>query len=239
MEIDKRPSLLEVDTVSKKFGGVLALESVSLRLEPGYIYGLIGPNGSGKTTMFNVVTGFMRPEAGRIFLGRERIDRLSPNRIERKGIARTFQLTRVFMKMTVIENLMAVSHSSGNEQLENADKLLRLVELDQMKGELASVLSYGQRKQLEFARALINKPRLLLLDEPMAGLTQTMIRKMSDYIIRLYKDGMTILIIEHNLSVIMGLCQKVFVLDHGKKIAEGTPAEIRKDENVIHAYLGD
>jgi ABC-type branched-subunit amino acid transport system ATPase component len=224
--------------VRKSFGGVAAVAGVSLRLERGRIYGLIGPNGSGKTTLFNCITGMERRDRGRILLDGERIDGLPPYRIARRGVGRTFQMIRVFPELTALENLLVVTTGSHEAAATRAHELLRFVKLERLAGEFAGNLSYGQQKLVEFARMLMRDPALVLLDEPAAGVNRTLLNDLLDAVRRLRDDGKTVLLVEHDMKVVMGLCETVFVLDHGEKIAEGPPGVIQADERVIEAYFG-
>lgn len=231
--------LLEVNDLTKSFGGVVAVKNCSLGLEENTVCGLIGPNGSGKTTLFNLITGFLKPDGGTIMYRGDPIVGLKPRQIAQKGIVRTFQLTRIFPKMTVLENLLAASSLSASEAIKRSRELLKLTELDELEDEEARNLSHGQKKQLEFARMLMMKSDLILLDEPMAGLTHSMIQRMVSNVNYAKSQGKTVLIIEHNLPLIMNLCEKIFVLENGLKISEGTPEQVRKDAKVIEAYIGE
>ena len=230
--------LLEIEGLSKSFGGVAAVDRVSLALEPGRIYGLIGPNGSGKTTLFHCVTGVERRDAGRVRFNGERIDGLEPHEIARRGIGRTFQIIRVFPELTALENLLVVTRGSLAGAEARARELLRFVKLDGLAHEYAGNLSYGQQRLVEFVRVLMRDPSLILLDEPAAGVNRTLLNDLLEGVRRLRDDGKTILLVEHDMKVVMGLCETVFVLDHGEKIAEGPPGVIRADERVIEAYFG-
>ena len=229
---------LELEGLSKRFGGVTAVDHVSLRLEPGRIYGLIGPNGSGKTTLFNCITGLERRDEGRVALHGERIDGLQPYRIALRGIGRTFQVIRVFPELTALENLLVVTRGSLADAERRARELLRFVRLEALRDEYAGNLSYGQQKLVEFVRVLMRDPSLILLDEPAAGVNRTLLNDLLDAVRRLRDEGKTILLVEHDMKVVMGLCEAVFVLDHGEKIAEGPPGRIQTDERVIEAYFG-
>jgi ABC-type branched-subunit amino acid transport system ATPase component len=230
--------VLEIDELRKTFGGVTAVAGVSLRLEPGRIYGLIGPNGSGKTTLFNCITGLERRDAGRVHFSGERIDGLKPHQIALKGIGRTFQVTRVFPELTALENLLVVTRGDRAAAHARALDLLRFVKLDGLTGEYAGNLSYGQQKLVEFVRVLMRDPTLILLDEPAAGVNRTLLHDLLEAVRLLRDQGKTILLVEHDMKVVMGLCETVFVLDHGEKIAEGPPGMIQADERVIEAYFG-
>ena len=230
--------VLEIDGLSKRFGGVTAVDDVSLSLEPGRIYGLIGPNGSGKTTLFNCITGIERRDAGRVVFNGERIDGLKPYQIALKGIGRTFQVIRVFPELSALENLLVVTRGGLAEAEARALELLRFVRLEGLRDEYAGNLSYGQQKLVEFVRVLMRDPTLILLDEPAAGVNRTLLNDLLDAVRRLRDQGRTVLLVEHDMKVVMGLCETVFVLDHGEKIAEGEPGVIQTDERVIEAYFG-
>jgi len=232
------PPLLEVKNVTKRFGGVTAVNRVSLALEPGRIYGLIGPNGSGKTTLFNCITGIDPPDAGAIRFRQGRIDRLEPHKIFHRGIGRTFQIIRVFPELTALENLLVVTTGDYGQAQARAAELLRLVKLERLAGEYAGNLSYGQQKLVEFIRVLMTDPELILLDEPAAGVNRTLLNELLDAVRALRDRGKTIFLVEHDMKVVMGLCETVFVLDHGEKLAEGPPGVIQADERVIEAYFG-
>jgi len=230
--------VLEVEGLHKHFGGVAAVDGVSLSLAAGRIYGLIGPNGSGKTTLFNCITGLERRNAGRVLLNGERIDGLPPWRIALKGIGRTFQIIRVFPELTALENLLVVTRGHLEEARARALELLRFVRLEALQDEYAGNLSYGQQKLVEFARMLMRDPTLVLLDEPAAGVNRTLLNDLLEAVRQLRERGKTVLLVEHDMKVVMGLCETVFVLDHGEKIAEGPPGAIQADERVIEAYFG-
>jgi ABC-type branched-subunit amino acid transport system ATPase component len=231
-------AVLDVRDLKKSFGGVVAVNGVSIRLEPGHIYGLIGPNGSGKTTFFNCITGLDRPDAGRVFFQGARIDGLKSYQIARRGIGRTFQVIRVFPELTALENLLVVTYGDRDAAERRALELLEFVKLDRLRNEFAGNLSYGQQKLVEFVRMLMRDPSLILLDEPAAGVNRTLLNDLLDAVRRLRDRGKTVLLVEHDMKVVMGLCETVFVLDHGEKIAEGPPGLIQADEKVIEAYFG-
>ncbi len=228
---------LVVQEVTKKFGNLTALNRCSLRVSSDGIYGLVGPNGSGKTTLFNIITGFLYPDSGTVVCSGKEITRNSPASIARRGIVRTFQLPRVFSNLTVYENLEAAPHRKVDER--RIGELLKMVQLSEFRNVSAGKLSYGQKKQLELARALILDPSILLLDEPTSGLEPNLIRVMIDQIRYARGLGKGIFIIEHNMNVITNLAEKIFVLHNGSKIAEGRPSDIRTDRQVIDAYLGE
>ena len=230
--------VLELAEVTKRFGGVTAVSRCSMALQPGRIYGLIGPNGSGKTTVFNCITGVEVRDTGAIRLRGRRIDGLAPHRIARFGVGRTFQVIRIFAELTALENLLAVSWADRTTALARARELLAFVGLAPLAEELAGNLSYGQQKLVEFARVLMMEPFLILLDEPAAGINRTLLNELLAAIRRLRDEGRTILIVEHDMKVVMDLCEHVFVLDYGEKIAEGPPEAIQRDERVIEAYFG-
>ncbi|MBV9232121.1 MAG: ABC transporter ATP-binding protein [Chloroflexi bacterium] len=243
-------SLIEAHNVSKAFGGNQALQDCSIKVEGGSITGLIGPNGSGKTTLFNIMTGYERLDTGAVQFQQRTITNLSADKIFHLGMGRTFQLTRVFPRMTVLENLHVAtqrtggllsvlkSWSSSHEQRQALD-LLDFVGLTSLKDEQAGNLSYGQRKLLEFASILAANPRVILLDEPAGGVNPTMINYLADRIRELNKRGITFLIVEHNMEFVMGICDAVNVLHRGTKIAEGTPEQVRNNPAVLEAYLGE
>src|SRR6266571_2118880 len=232
--------MLRVENVSKSFGGLLALNECSLSLERNQIIGLIGPNGSGKTTLFNLITGVLRPTSGEIYFQDQRITKLSPYAIARRGISRTFQITRIFRGMTVIENLLVVARGDNHDgSLEKkAIELLKFVKLYELRDGYAGELSYGQQKLLDFARALMTEPVLVLLDEPTSGLYPAMLEQMVKQVQEMRGPDKTVFMIEHNMRVVMRLCDKIFVLDNGEKIAEGHPDSVRANRRVIDSYLG-
>jgi branched-chain amino acid transport system ATP-binding protein len=232
------PPVLTVEGVRKSFGGVAAVNGVSLALEPGRIYGLIGPNGSGKTTLFNCITGLTPQDAGRVTFRGERIDGLKPWQVARRGIGRTFQVIRVFPELTALENLLVVTRGPRAAAEQRGRELLEFVRLARLADEYAGNLSYGQQKLVEFVRMLMTDPTLILLDEPAAGINRTLLNDLLEAVARLRDAGKTVLLVEHDMKVVMGLCETVFVLDHGDKIAEGPPGVIQADERVIEAYFG-
>jgi ABC-type branched-subunit amino acid transport system ATPase component len=249
-------ALLEVRGLVKRFLGVTAVDGVDLAVEPGELVSLIGPNGSGKTTLFNCVTGYLAADGGRVtFRGRELIG-APPHRVARLGVGRTFQQVSVFPRLSALENLLVFLQQHQEEQLlarllrtpgvrrleaqavERAHRLLALVGLGERAAAPAGSLSYGQRKLLAFAGALMPDPELLLLDEPAAAVNPTMINQMKEHILALHRQGKTVVLVEHNMDVVMDISQRIVVLDHGQKIAEGPPAAIRRDARVIEAYFG-
>ena len=242
-------SLLEACDISKAFGGIHALSTCSISVEQGSITGLIGPNGSGKTTLFNVMTGYERIDSGKVHFNARNITNTSPDKVFRLGIGRTFQLTRIFPRMTVLENMHVAAQRNGLKGLlsrwsatheqERALELLDFVGLTRLKDAPAGSLSYGQKKLLEFAFVLIAEPQVILLDEPAGGVNPTMINYLAERIRTLNQRGTTFLIVEHNMEFVMGLCDRVMVLHRGTRIAEGTPQEVRENPAVLEAYLGD
>lgn len=233
-------AILRVEAVSKAFGGVRALNLCSLGIMGGSISGLIGPNGSGKTTLFNVITGMVQPDTGEIFFRGERITGLTPHQIVRKGISRTFQITRLFSKMTVGENLrVAALHGNHVGKADGWSKeLLKLMDLRDLRDEYAENLSYGQQKLLEIARALMPRPVVVLLDEPFAGINRVMAARLVSILRDFQKEGTTFFVIDHEMKLVMELCAPIFVVDFGELIAEGPPERIRQDSRVREAYFG-
>jgi neutral amino acid transport system ATP-binding protein len=231
---------LRTEGVTKSFGGVHALTDCSLTARAGQITGLIGPNGSGKTTLFNVITGYERIAAGRVYLGDQQITGAPPARVFALGVGRTFQLTRVFPRLTVLENMMVPAQRgrSGRQQRQRALELLAFTGIADHADALAGTLSYGQRKLLELAYVLVADPAVVLLDEPAGGVNPSLILHISDRIRELNKEGRTFLIVEHNMDFVMGICHQVTVLDSGTVVASGPPAEIRTNPRVLDAYLG-
>ena len=243
-------SILEIKNVSKSFGGVKANVDISLNVEQGSIVGLIGPNGSGKTTLFNSIVGTHPIDQGYIKFDNKEVSQLPVPVVAKLGLLRTFQQTRIYSKLNCVENML-ISHKQSDqgfskifskipvELTERAENLLNFVGLYQKRKLRAGDLSFGQQKLLELAMALMNEPKMLLLDEPTAGINPTLINGIIDRLIKINKDyGITLLVIEHNMKVIMSLAQKIFCLAHGKMLAEGSPDQIKNDKRVVDAYLG-
>ncbi|MFL9923500.1 ABC transporter ATP-binding protein [Herbaspirillum lusitanum] len=248
--------MLQFNQISKNFGGLQVLQGVQFDVPQGGIFGLIGPNGAGKTTVFNLITGLLRASSGNIVFNGEDIGNIAPHKITERGIARTFQNIRVFKEMTLLENVVVGMHDHLNygfgslllnlgnyrriekEARERALELLSWVRLDHKAHMLADSLSYGEQRKLEFARALATKPKLLLLDEPVAGMNPAEKTELMAEILNIKQRGFSIFMIEHDMRFVMGLCDRVAVLNFGKIIAEGTPDEIKNNQEVIEAYLG-
>jgi len=243
-------NILEVRGLKKSFYQLQAVAGVDFEVREGEILGLIGPNGSGKTTLFDCVTGVQRPTGGDVFFMGKKITRMKPHGIYRLGVGRTFQLVQLFPGMTVLDNMiMAIQESEGtlltrlfqvdeSKDRERAIELLEFLNIIHLKDQLAKNLSYGQQKLLDLGMVLMSDPKLIMLDEPMAGVNATLGKEICERLIELNERGCSFLVIEHNMRMVMGLCHRIIVLDYGKKIAEGSPDEIQENEQVLAAYFG-
>jgi ABC-type branched-subunit amino acid transport system ATPase component len=241
-------NLLEIDKLSKSFGGVVAVDECSLSVPAGSITGLIGPNGSGKTTVFNLVTGFIPKDRGHVTFKSGSIDGFGPDRIYALGIGRTFQLARIFPRLTALENLLVpvrshglrslFSRADGSREKARAMEMLEFLEISHVAGTLGGALSYGQRKLLELGAVMMTEPELVLLDEPAGGVNPALLERIAERIRRLNDRGTTFLLVEHNMAFVMSLCTNVVVLHQGRPIASGAPDAVRRDPVVLDAYLG-
>jgi neutral amino acid transport system ATP-binding protein len=249
-ELDGGDLLLELSGVSKRFGGVAAVDECSLHVaKEGTVTGLIGPNGSGKTTVFNLISGVHGPDAGQIRFRGRRIDGMRPGDVYRKGIGRTFQMARIFPRLTALENMLvpvrrrgwkgAVGGFRGAAATDSARAMLSRLGLSHIEDQLAGRLSYGQRRLIEIGALMMSRPSVVLLDEPAAGVHPGVVDVIAEYVTEESARGVTFVIVEHNLSFVMDVCQRVIVLDRGRPIAEGPPAEVQSSPAVLDAYLGD
>ena len=232
-------ALLRTEGVHKSFGGVQALDTCTIAVDEGTVAGLIGPNGSGKTTLFNVITGYEKADAGDVYLADRRITNSAPDKVFAMGIGRTFQLTRIFARLTVLENMLVASQHSRSGARKRAMEQLEFVGIAGYHGAQAGTLSYGQRKLLELAYVLVSDPAIVLLDEPAGGINLSLVGQIADRIRELNAAGTTFLIVEHNMEFVMGLCDQVTVLDSGTVVAAGPPGIVRTDRRVLDAYLGE
>jgi len=231
--------LLRTEGVHKSFGGVRALDTCTIEVNEGTVTGLIGPNGSGKTTLFNVITGYVKADAGEVYLADRRITNIAPDKVFALGIGRTFQLTRIFPSLTVMENMLVASQHHRAGARKRAIEQLEFVGIEGYHASLAGTLSYGQRKLLELAYILVADPAIILLDEPAGGVNLSLVNHIAARIRELNAAGKTFLIVEHNMEFVMGLCHQVTVLDSGTVVAAGPPDIVRTDRRVLDAYLGE
>ena len=242
-------ALLEINGLTKSFGGIQAVVDCTFCVEEGTIVSLIGPNGAGKTTVFNLVTGLLTPDAGDILFRGKRLNGLQPHQITRKGISRTFQITRDLQELTVLENMVVQSHVKGffdmfgtsmlKEEEDRAMDLLAFVGISHLASEKSKNLSYGQKKLLEFASVMMSEPSLILLDEPAGGVNPTLLESIIDRILELNKKGITFLIVEHNMELVMKICNPVVVMAYGTVLAQGCPDDVQDNPSVLEAYLGE
>ena len=233
---------LKIENLSKSFGGLMAVNHVTFEVAEGEILGLIGPNGSGKTTLFNLISGFFLPDTGRIFLGDESLVGLKPHQVCKRGIGRTFQIVKPFPRLSVIRNVRAAVFNREkeiNQANRRSESLLEFVGLWSKRNELAGSLTLAERKHLELARCLATQPKFLLLDEVMAGLNPVEQKQMVELVIKIREGGITIIVIEHTMQIIMTISDRIIVLCFGEMIAQGVPREVAQDPNVIKSYLGE
>jgi len=231
--------MLRTEGVRKSYGGVRALDECTIEVGEGTVAGLIGPNGSGKTTLFNVITGYAKAEAGNVYLAGTKITNIAPDKVFTLGIGRTFQLTRIFPTLTVMENMLVASRHARAADRKRAMAQLEFVGIAGHHAALAGTLSYGQRKLLELAYVLVADPAVMLLDEPAGGVNPSLVNYIADRIRELHAAGKTFLIVEHNMEFVMGLCDRITVLDSGTVVAAGPPDIVRTDRRVLDAYLGE
>ena len=238
MSVEVADPILNARDISVRFGGVQALNGANLIVRPGTITGVIGPNGSGKSTLFNIITGLTRGDSGQVVFNGRDITGLSSHHINRIGIGRTFQLVRLFDRMTVIENLIVVSRDDSDFARTRGEELLELVSLSHLRDEYAGSLSYGQRKLVEFVRLMMTNPALVMLDEPFAGVNPIMEQRLLEQMEGWRSEGRTIVVTDHEMKIMMEICEEIFVLDYGEVIAHGAPREVRANERVMEAYFG-
>jgi branched-chain amino acid transport system ATP-binding protein len=242
-------ALLQTQALSKSFGGIKAVDDCTFDVEEGSITALIGPNGAGKTTVFNLISGLLKPDSGAIMLDGERVEGKQPHQITRRGVSRTFQISRDLQEMTLLENLIVQSPTSRFADLfkgsmleherDHAMELLDFVGITHLANEKSKNLSYGQKKLMEFAATLMTEPRLILVDEPAGGVNPALLEDIMERIQVLYERGITFLIVEHNMDVVMNLCDPIIVMAYGTVLAKGAPQDIQNDEEVLEAYLGE
>jgi branched-chain amino acid transport system ATP-binding protein len=256
MQHSEQEVVLEISGLELSFGGIKSLDNICFQVKKGEILSIIGPNGAGKTCLLNCISGYYKPQNGRIIFAAKDLLRLQPYQISKLGICRTFQNPSLYPRLSVLDNLLIARYShtrsnlfqsllffgkSRSEEIKSrqlVDEIIRLIHIEELRSRPISMMSYGQRKLVEIARALVMQPKLILLDEPMSGLDDMMKEMVAELILKIQDSGTTIILVEHDMEVIMGLSQSIVVLDFGQKIAEGTPEQIVRDSRVIEAYLG-
>jgi branched-chain amino acid transport system ATP-binding protein len=242
MELTGEMNLLDINRVTKAFGGLLAVNEMDLVIEQGKIYGLIGPNGAGKTTLFNIISGFYKPESGDIFFAGENVTHLNSDQLCHRGLVRTFQIPKMFPEMSVIDNVLIGALSRTRKvglARSEAEEIIHFLGMETKKDTLAGSLRVHELKRLEIAKALATKPKLFLLDETMAGLNAVEQDQMIDLLKKVHDSGVTLFVVEHVMRIVANLCEHIVVMNYGEKIAEGRPQDVLKNEKVVKVYLGE